>query len=63
MDEIASMKYFGFLPPLQGNPRDAAIEAYATFAAAKLGLNAEDVRKSIQYLREKASTPWARAEK
>jgi hypothetical protein len=61
MDEIASMKYFGFLPPLQSDPRDEAIDAYATFAAAKLGLDAEDVRKSILYLRKKASTPWARA--
>jgi hypothetical protein len=63
MDEIASMKYFGFLPPLQSDPRDVAIDAYATFAAAKLGLNAEGVRKSILYLREKASKPWARAGK
>jgi hypothetical protein len=60
MDEIACMKYFGFLPPLRSDPRDEEIDAYATFAAAKLGLDADDVRNSVLYLRKKASTPWAR---
>jgi hypothetical protein len=60
MDEIACMKYFGFLPPLQSDPRDQEIEAYAIFAAAKLGLDADAVRNSVRYLRQKASTPWAR---
>ena len=59
MDEITSMKYFGFLSPLRDDPREAEIEAYSAFAAAKLGLDAAEVRRSIRYLREKASTPWA----
>lgn len=59
MDEIASMKYWGFLPPLRDDPRDSEIGAYATFAAAKLGLDPKQVRESILYLRDKASTPWA----
>lgn len=60
MDELTSMKYFGFLAPLRSEPRQSEVEAYAAFAAAKLGLDPEEVRKSIKYLREKASTPWAR---
>lgn len=59
MDEIASMKYWGFLPPLRDDPRDSEISAYATFAAAKLGLDPKQVRESVVYLRDKASTPWA----
>jgi hypothetical protein len=60
MDEITSMKYFGYLSPLRNDPRDNEIEAYAIFAASRLGLDAAEVRKSVAYLREKASTPWAR---
>jgi len=60
MDEITSMKYFGFLSPLRDDPRESEIAAYCTFAASKLGLDPQQVRKSILYLREKASTPWAR---
>jgi hypothetical protein len=60
MDEITSMKYFGFLSPLRDNPRDDEISAYATFAATRLGLDPEEIRQSIAYLRQKASTPWAR---
>jgi len=60
MDEITCMKYFGFLSPLRNDPRDSEVSAYATFAACKLGLDAKEVRKSVTYLREKASTPWAR---
>jgi hypothetical protein len=60
MDEITSMKYFGFLSPLRADPRDSEIAAYATFAASKLGLDPAEVRNSVLYLREKASTPWAR---
>jgi hypothetical protein len=59
MDEIAPMKYWGFLPPLRDDPRDSEISAYATFAGAKLGLDPKEVRESIAYLRHKASTPWA----
>lgn len=59
MDEITSMKYFGFLSPLRDDPREAEIQAYSAFAAAKLGLDPIEVRKSVLYLREKASTPWA----
>jgi hypothetical protein len=59
MDEITSMKYFGFLSPLRNDPRDQEISAYATFAAAKLGLHSQEVRNSVLYLREKASKPWA----
>ena len=60
MDEISSMKYFGFLSPLRNNPRAAEVTAYANFAASKLGLDPNEIRESIRYLREKASTPWAR---
>jgi len=60
MDEIASMKYFGFLSPTRSNPRDSEIDAYATFAATRLGLDAAEVRQSVKYLRDKASTPWAK---
>jgi hypothetical protein len=60
MDEVTSMKYFGYLSPLRDDPRESEIAAYSAFAAAHLGLDAGQVRKSILYLREKASTPWAR---
>ena len=60
MDEITSMKYFGFLSPLRDDPRDDEVSAYATFAATKLGLDPTEIKKSIRYLRNKASTPWAR---
>jgi|GEM_PF-4577095 len=60
MDEMSSMKYFGFLSPLRDDPRDSEINAYATFAASRLGLNRAEVIKSIEYLRKTASTPWAR---
>ena len=60
MDEITSMKYFGFLSPLRDDPRQEEIDAYCTFAAAKLGLDPTEVRKSLELLRKKASTPWAR---
>ncbi len=60
MDEISSMKYFGFLSPLRDDPREAEIDAYAAFAATKLGLNATEVKENALYLRKKASTPWAR---
>jgi len=60
MDEITSMKYFGYLSPLRDDPRDSEVEAYAIFAASKLGLDATEIRKSVQYLRQKASMPWAR---
>lgn len=60
MDEISSMKYFGFLSPLRDDPRESEIDAYVAFAASKLGLDPIEVRKSILYLRQKASTPWAR---
>lgn len=59
MDEITSMKYFGFLSPLRDDPRNEEVTAYATFAAAKLGLDSADVRQSVLYLRNKACTPWA----
>lgn len=60
MDELTCMKYFGFLAPLRSDPRDSEVQAYAAFAAAKLGLDAKEVIASIKYLRAKASTPWAR---
>ncbi len=60
MDEISSMKYFGFLSPLRNDPRESEIAAYSNFAATKLGLDPAEVRESILYLRKKASTPWAR---
>ena len=60
MDEITSMKYFGFLSPLRDDPRESEVSAYAAFAASKLGLDAEEIRGSVEYLRGKASTPWAR---
>jgi hypothetical protein len=59
MDEVTSMKYFGFLSPLRDDPRESEISAYATFAGSKLGLDPAEVRRSILYLRQKASTPWA----
>jgi hypothetical protein len=60
MDEISSMKYFGFLSPLRDNPREGEVKAYAAFAASKLGLDPVLVRENVLYLRKKASTPWAR---
>lgn len=60
MDEITSMKYFGFLSPLRDDPRPNDVAAYCTFATTKLGLDPDEVRKSIGLLRKKASTPWAR---
>jgi hypothetical protein len=60
MDELTSMKYFGFLSPLRNDPRESEIAAYANFASMKLGLDPKDVRESVLYLRQKASTPWAR---
>ena len=42
MDEITSMKYFGFLSPLRDDPLEAEVDAYAAFAAAKLGLDPQD---------------------
>ena len=60
MDEVTSMKYFGFLSPLRDDPRPEEINAYCAFAAAKLGLDPNEVRQSIELLRKKASTPWAR---
>lgn len=60
MDEISSMKYFGFLSPLRNDPRESEIAAYANFASAKLGLDPAQVRESVRYLRQKASTPWAK---
>lgn len=60
MDEIASMKYFGFLSPTRTKPRESEIGAYANFAATKLGLDPEQVKDSVAYLRQKASTPWAK---
>jgi hypothetical protein len=59
MDEITSMKYFGFLSPLRDDPREEEISAYVTFAAAQLGIDPVTVRKSVMYLREKASKAWA----
>ena len=59
MDEVTSMKYFGFLSPLRDDPRESEIAAYAAFAASNLGLDPAEVRKSILHLRQKASTPWA----
>ena len=60
MDEISSMKYFGFLSPLRDDPRESEISAYANFASTKLGLDPGQVRESVLYLRQKASTAWAR---
>jgi hypothetical protein len=60
MDEVSMMKYFGYLSPLRDNPRKGEVRAYASFAASKMGLEAAEIVKSVQYLREKASTPWAR---
>jgi hypothetical protein len=60
MDEISMMKYFGFLSPLRDNPRKSEVSAYAAFAASKMGLEADEIQKSVEYLRKKASTPWAR---
>jgi hypothetical protein len=60
MDEISCMKYFGFLSPLRNDPRENEIQAYVNFASTKLGLDPAQVRESVLYLREKASTPWAR---
>ncbi len=57
MDEITSRKYFGFLSPLRNDPRPGEVAAYSTFAAAKLGLDPKEIRKSIELLRGKASTP------
>jgi len=36
MDEITSMKYFGFLSPLRDDPRPDEVSACCNFAAAKL---------------------------
>jgi hypothetical protein len=60
MDAISAMKYHGFLSPLRDDPRDSEIAAYAAFAASRLGISAAEIRTDIEYLREKASTPWAR---
>jgi hypothetical protein len=60
MDELTCMKYFGFLPPLRNDPRESEIGAYVNFALAKLGLDPNQVRESVLYLRQKASTPWAK---
>jgi hypothetical protein len=60
MDEISMMKYFGYLSPLRSNPRAAEVRAYASFASSQMGLDADEIVKSVQYLRGKASTPWAR---
>jgi hypothetical protein len=60
MDEISSMKYFGFLSPLRNDPRESEITAYANFASTKLGLDPKEVRENVLYLRQKASTPWAK---
>jgi hypothetical protein len=60
MDEITSMKYFGFLSPLRSDPRPGEVAAYVAFASSKLGLDPDRVRESVAYLRQKASTPWAR---
>jgi hypothetical protein len=61
MDEIASMKYFGFLAPLRDDPREDEVEAYCKFAQVQLGLDPQEVRKGIHDLRSKASKPWAAA--
>jgi hypothetical protein len=61
MDEISMMKYFGYLSPLRSNPRAAEVRAYASFAASRMGLDADEICKSVRYLRTKASTPWARS--
>ena len=60
MDELTCMKYFGFLSPLRDDPRESEIGAYANFASTKLGLDPKQVRESVLYLRQKASTPWAK---
>ncbi len=60
MDEVATMKYFGFLSPTRTDIRESEIAAYANFAATKLGLDPKQIRDSVLYLRQKASTPWAR---
>jgi hypothetical protein len=60
MDEISMMKYFGYLSPLRDNPRAIEVRAYANFAASQMGLDAAEICKSVGYLRQKASTPWAR---
>ncbi len=60
MDEISMMKYFGYLSPLRSNPRAAEVRAYANFAASQMGLDADEICASVQYLRRKAATPWAR---
>jgi len=60
MDAISSMKYWGYLSPLRDDPRESEIAAYVAFAASKLGLDPVEERKSILYLREKASKPWAK---
>ena len=60
MDEIATMKYFGFLSPTRSDIRESEIAAYANFASTRLGLDPEQIRDSVLYLRQKASTPWAK---
>lgn len=60
MDAISNMKYFGFLSPLRDDPRESEVQAYAMFAASQLGLDPMEEIKSIEYLRSKASRPWAR---
>jgi len=59
MDEITSMKYFGYLSPLRDDPRPNEVDAYAAYASSRLGLDAAEIRNSVAYLRQKASTPWA----
>ena len=60
MDEITCMKFFGFLSPLRSDPRDAEVDAYATFAASHLGLSFKEVKDNVLLLRGKASNPWAK---
>ena len=60
MDEITCMKFFGFLSPLRSDPRDAEVNAYATFAASHLGLSFKEVKDNVLLLRDKASNPWAK---
>ena len=45
---------------MRSDPRDAEVNAYATFAASTLGLSFKEVRDNVLLLRDKASTPWAK---
>lgn len=60
MEELISMKYYGFLPPLRDDPRESEIAAYANFASMHLGLDAKEVRRSISNIINRVTTPWAR---